>query len=88
MLPDQSSTVLLCKEGQTLRQALVHLCDRRHLSLVAHEVYLGGGDKVMSRNNSMLVIYLVSLSFPSKSALYRASLVVSPIIHAFCVELG
>ena len=46
MLPDHSSTILLCKEGQTLRHALIQLCDRRHLSFVAHEVFLGGGDKV------------------------------------------
>ena len=45
-MPDHSSTILLCKEGQTLRQALMQLCDRRHLSFVAHEVFLGGGDKV------------------------------------------
>lgn len=46
ILPDHSSTILLCKEGQTLRQALMQLCERRHLSLVANEVFLGGGDKV------------------------------------------
>ncbi|XP_022801275.1 regulator of G-protein signaling 12-like isoform X3 [Stylophora pistillata] len=47
VLPDHSSTILLCKEGQTLRQALMQLCERRHLSLVAHEVFLGGGDKLI-----------------------------------------
>ena len=46
VLPDHSSTIVLCKEGQTLRQALVNLCERRHLSFVAHDVFLGGGEKV------------------------------------------
>ena len=46
VLPDHSSTIVLCKEGQTLRQALVNLCERRRLSFVAHDVFLGGGEKV------------------------------------------
>ena len=57
VLPDHSSTILLCKEGQTLRQALIQLCERRHLSFVAHEVFLGGGDKVavMTQCNDYLI---------------------------------
>lgn len=47
VLPDHSSTIVLCKEGQTLRQALVNLCERRHLSFVAHDVFLGGGEKLV-----------------------------------------
>lgn len=47
VLPDHSSTIVLCKEGQTLRQALINLCERRHLSFVVHDVYLGGGDKLV-----------------------------------------
>lgn len=64
VLPDHSSTILLCKEGQTLRQALIQLCDRRHLSFVALEVFLGSGDKVtvMTQCNVRLTCFSQCLS--------------------------
>lgn len=75
VLPDHSSTILLCKEGQTLRQALIQLCERRHLSFVAHEVFLGGGDKVavMTQCNDYLIssmsLVLIEFLFISISLL-------------------
>ncbi|XP_048584435.1 regulator of G-protein signaling 12 isoform X2 [Nematostella vectensis] len=45
VLPDQSSTIVSARHGQTLAEALTRLCERRHMSLAAMGVYLGASNK-------------------------------------------
>lgn len=54
ILPDQSSTIMTAKQGQTLRQALTQLCDRRQMSFVATDVFVAGTDRVRKYTHQFL----------------------------------
>ncbi|KAK3710769.1 hypothetical protein QZH41_016752, partial [Actinostola sp. cb2023] len=45
ILPDHSSTIMTAKQGQTLRQALTQLYERRHMSFVAADVFISGSER-------------------------------------------
>ena len=46
ILPDNSTTVIPAKAGLTVRSSLQKLCERRHISLAAIDVFQIGSDKV------------------------------------------
>ncbi len=46
ILPDNSTTVIAAKAGLSVRASLLKLCERRHISLAAIDVFQVGSDKV------------------------------------------
>ncbi len=46
ILPDNSTTVIAAKAGLSVRCSLQKLCERRHISLAAIDVFQVGSDKV------------------------------------------
>ena len=49
ILPDNSTTVIPAKTGLNVRSSLQKLCERRHLSLAAIDVFQVGSDKVFQK---------------------------------------
>lgn len=58
ILPDKSTTVIYAKPGQTVKDSLAKLCDRRNINMELIEIHQAGTDKVKK-----IEIFYVQLIF-------------------------
>lgn len=83
MLPDGSSCSIPLRQGASIRQVLLELCQKQHINLAAVDLFLTGGEKVERHFTCFIMSPLV---IPSLS--FVTDFTFSPIVPCLAFGVG